>query len=101
MTMEAVVELVYFSGCPYVAQARTNLEAALRRARMTPAWTEWDLEDPSIPDRVARHASPTVLVEGRDVLGTEPNAEPGVLACRTGGAPTASQIENALSGIIR
>lgn len=97
MTGEANVELIFFSGCPHVGSARTNLEAALRRRRMTPQWTEWDLEDSSIPPRLSGHGSPTVLVDGRDVTGTEPQAERGVLACRTGGAPTTSQIEAALS----
>ena len=96
MTREPDVELVYFSGCPHVESARTNLQVALRRAGITPEWTEWDLEDPSTPRRVSGHGSPTVLVEGRDVTGRVPETEVGVLACRTDGAPTRSQIEAAL-----
>lgn len=98
MSDDRGVELVFFPDCPHTATARTNLEHALGRVGRAPTWREWDLAGPSVPDHALGHASPTVLVDGRDVTGRGPTASPGVLSCRTDGAPTVAQIMAALSG---
>lgn len=86
------IELAYFDGCPFADQARQNLVAALQRSRLAEEWTEWDLESRSIPDRIRGLGSPTVLVDGRDVTGAEPDPGASGLACRAVGAPTTEQI---------
>lgn len=83
------VELVYFTGCPNVAYARENLRAALTRAGLPCQWREWDLEDGSTPRALRRHPSPTVLVDGRDVMG---EGESSAMACRTGPVPSVASI---------
>lgn len=90
------IELAYFDGCPHADRARENLAAALGRVGLAPEWIEWDLESPSTPDRVRGLGSPTVLVDGCDVTGAEPDARVSALACRAGGAPTTDQIVRGL-----
>jgi len=43
------VHLLYFDGCPNVADARKNLQDALGRAGLKPHWTELDLKSTSCP----------------------------------------------------
>lgn len=88
------IELVYFSGCPHVDLARANVEAALSRLGRSRLWAEWDLGDPGTPTRVRGHASPTVLVGGRDVAGDAPASD--ALSCRAQGAPSVEQIARAI-----
>lgn len=83
------IELVYFSGCPNVEVARTNLRAALDRARIPTRWTEWDQLDARAPKRVQCYGSPTILVDGRDVTGVGPS---DAFACRATGAPSVEHI---------
>lgn len=65
----ATIELIYDEGCPNVAEARGNLLRALHVAGLEGQWTEWSPQDPESPARVRGFASPTVLVDGRDVAG--------------------------------
>ena len=88
------VELVYFDGCPNLPEAREELRAAMGRAGLPPIWTEWNLTDPAIPERVLGYASPTVLVDGADVAG---GCREVGLRCAVDGAPAAEAIRRALS----
>ena len=56
------IELVYFSGCPHVGEARAALRAALEAAGLPAAWREWDQTHPVTPARVLGYGSPTVLI---------------------------------------
>jgi hypothetical protein len=69
------VELVYDRDCPNVDAARAVLHCAFAAIGVAPAWVEWDRSDRDSPDYVHRYGSPTILVNGRDVVGAEPNAE--------------------------
>ncbi len=73
--MSVTIELVYDSGCPNVEDARTNLRRALRQMSLDVSWREWNRRDPELPEHARRRGSPTVLVDGRDVVreATEPN----------------------------
>ena len=84
------IDLVYFDGCPNAEQARENLRAALNAVGQPPAWNEWDLGSEATPDRYRRHGSPTVLVDGNDVIRDGDAAT--AMACRSGGAPSVSTI---------
>ena len=77
------VELVYFTGCPHAAAARANVEAAMRRVGQAPQWQEWNLEDPSVPTRVAGYPSPSVLVGGREIHGQSVTLRPPGLTCHS------------------
>ena len=67
------IELIYDPGCPNVHEARHNLRAALIALGLEATWHEWDSSAPHVPQYVTKFGSPTVLVEGRDVAGEEPN----------------------------
>lgn len=87
------IELVYFTGCPNVEDARSNIKEALSARGLPLEWDEWDQVEDNTPDRVKQYGSPTVLVDDRDVTGTEPA---GAMACCAGGAPKVDQILHAL-----
>jgi len=95
MKTTKAVELVYFEGCPNVEVARRGLRDALARAGAAPSWKEWDQLAEGTPGEYRSYPSPTVLVGGRDVQGTDRS---GGMACRAGGPPTIDQILAALEG---
>ena len=66
--MKARIELVYFQGCPHVDAARSAVRNALSAMGLPLEWTEWDREDDSTPPALRPYGSPTVLVNGRDVM---------------------------------
>lgn len=74
------VDLVYDPDCPNADQARTNLRRALEMAGLPARWREWVRTDIATPDDLRRFGSPTILVGGRDIAGSEPLDGTG--ACR-------------------
>ncbi len=89
------IELVYFTGCPHVKEARSALERALDAAGLPARWQEWDQAHPGTPAHLQGYGSPTVLVGGRDVTGVAlPNAGQ---ACRADGVPSSEVITAALA----
>jgi hypothetical protein len=92
--MARTVELVFFEGCPNVPAARANIRASLEGAGLRAEWTEWDLLAEEAPARVRGYASPTILVNGKDVTGAGP--QNAALACRTGPTPSRAAIQSAL-----
>ena len=62
------IELVYFAGCPNVPKARQRLAHALSLANLPAKWVEWNTGDARAPEYVKQFGSPTILVEGRDVV---------------------------------
>lgn len=93
-----IVELVYHAGCPQVATARVRLRQAMVVAGMPAHWIEWDVTASGTPERVKTFASPTVLVDGVDVMAGGPT---GGLACAVGGAPPVAVLEAALARGVR
>lgn len=69
----ATVELLYFPDCPNVPAARAQLRRALGEVGAAASWTEVDVMAPDAPARVRGFGSPTVLVDGRDVMGLPPS----------------------------
>ncbi|HZS57950.1 MAG TPA: hypothetical protein VFA43_01680 [Gemmatimonadaceae bacterium] len=88
------VELIFDATCPHVEAARAQLREALTRAGRPATWTEWDRAAANAPEYAQRYASPTVLVDGRDVAGGG-TLEPGGSGCRLG-TPSAQVILVAL-----
>jgi mercuric ion transport protein len=66
-----LIELIYQSGCPNVSRTRQNLLKALAASGVAAHWTEWDSTDPGAPAHVRQLASPTILVNGRDVAADQ------------------------------
>jgi len=90
------VRLLYFAGCPNVEQARANLRDALGRSGLAERWEETDLQGPDCPEGWKGFPSPTVLVDGADVVSGA-RTQAGTSSCRFGGAPGAERIAAALS----
>lgn len=97
------VEFIYDADCPNVALARRRLIRAFASLGIAPQWQEWDRGATGSPAHVRGFASPTLLVDGRDVApGT---ALAGSGACRVytdesgrlSGVPALENITAALS----
>lgn len=65
------VELVYDSDCPNVADARAQLLRAFVETQIAPRWQEWRADEARSPAHVRGYGSPTILVDGNDVVATE------------------------------
>lgn len=99
LTMMPQVELVYFTGCPHVERARAVLREAFQKAGRAESWREWDQLSAETPPRVLGYGSPTILVDGRDVLGAVPTN--GGRACRADGVPSPEVVAAALAATVR
>lgn len=96
------VELIYDTDCPNVERARKALLEGFGRAGLQPSWQEWDRQLPESPAYVRGYGSPTILVDGGDVVGAVPGT--GQSSCRLyrhgsgtfEGAPSVEQIGAAL-----
>lgn len=88
---EKDVVLLSFKGCPNAGQAKENLKAALIGTGLSAEWKEVDLESSDCPEAWRGFPSPTILVEGVDVLTGE-KEKFGKTACRSGGAPPVDRI---------
>ena len=96
MAEKQTVELICYQGCPNADVARANLRAALVAAGREVIWMQWDPLAYWTPEHLRRHGSPTVLVDGRDVMGG--GAGGAALAGRADGAPSVSAILEKLGG---
>ncbi len=96
------VELIFDSDCPNVEPARQQLREAFSVLGLTPQWTEWLRMDPTSPDYVRQYGSPTILIDGKDIAGSESQ---GAESCRIyqnpdgslRGVPSVEAITSALS----
>lgn len=102
MTGRAIA-LVYFVGCPNVERTRSNLRAALGALGLPATWREFTSDAPDLPASARGYGSPTILVDGRDILGAGPSDSPD--SCRLyppglgdHGAPSVRAIVAALHG---
>ena len=80
------IQLIHFQGCPNVDAARAAVRAALAEEKLDVSVEEIDVEDPAAPAWARGWGSPTILIDGQDVVGQEPSASS---ACRlyAGGTP--------------
>lgn len=62
------VELIYDADCPNVGPARAQLLQAFAQLSRPPRWREWRRDSADAPRRIRRYGSPTILVNGRDVV---------------------------------
>ena len=62
------VQLLWASHCPNVELARQRLRTAFRRLNLTSDWISWNIHAPNCPSELRRYGSPTILVDGRDIV---------------------------------
>jgi hypothetical protein len=90
------VELVYFTGCPNVPPMRELLRRCLGRLGLADEITEINTDTATAPQRYRQLGSPTVLVDGVDVLGN--HVVGGAESCRLQ-LPTEAQLMAALQNL--
>ena len=98
-----MVELVYDRDCPNVGRARAHLLAAFARAQMAPRWHEHPLHDASTPDHARGFGSPTILVDGCDVVDEVPgpNASCRIYRDDTGAVTGSPPLERIVDALLR
>jgi mercuric ion transport protein len=69
------IELVYDSNCPNIERARENLRLAIKQSGMKTGWQEWERSDPDIPGHLVNYGSPTILVNGKDIITNTPDSQ--------------------------
>ncbi len=74
------VELIYDADCPNVTRARSLLIKAFTRTGVSARWLEWERSAPDSPAYARSFGSPTILIDGKDVV--ESDAMTGSGACR-------------------
>lgn len=97
------VELIYDFDCPNVSTVREMLNRAFIELNLKPHWIEWNRSDTKSPNYVMKYASPTILINGKDVgiLNSEisGNAACHLYSDESGnlrGVPLISQIKAAI-----
>lgn len=94
------VELIYDTSCPNVEATRAALQRAFAKLGRSPRWIEWERSALDSPAYVRLYGSPTILVNGQDIVQGEPSGE----SCRVyagdlgslGGVPPLDKIVEAL-----
>lgn len=62
------IELIYDVDCPNIASARKILETAISHLCLETEWIEWDRASSKSPPYVLEYGSPTILVDGKDIV---------------------------------
>ncbi|MEW6144147.1 MAG: MerC domain-containing protein [Thermodesulfobacteriota bacterium] len=62
------IEFVYDSDCPNAERSRENIRLALRQIGIKTSWDEWERNDPDLPERLMDYGSPTILIDGVDII---------------------------------
>lgn len=91
-------DLLYFDGCPHVTAAKAHLREALDSLGLTDSWREWGLTNAETPDHLRGYPSPSILINGVDIEGGQPQVG---ATCAAGGAPPVESIVRALSEVRR
>ncbi len=66
------VELIYDQTCPNVPLMREQLLRVFADTGLPAQWQEWERGDPKAPAHVRLYGSPTLLVNGHDIVGADP-----------------------------
>lgn len=64
------IELIYFLECPNIEDMRQQLLKACAEVSIEAKWKEWDRNSNKSPDYVRKYASPTILINGKDIAET-------------------------------
>ena len=93
------VSFLAFNGCPLAPRARSNLRAAISvlEAELPVEFEEIDLLGDTTSEEVSRWGSPTILINGFDLMGL---GKGDACGCRIysseGGVPTTNEILSAI-----
>lgn len=72
------IQFLFFEKCPWARDTREALEAALAECGLS-EYESVDILDPQTPEKLRCYGSPTILVNGHDVMGA-PKLD--VIGCR-------------------
>lgn len=89
------VSFLSFDGCPLASRARSNVLAAIKAlgSQYAVEFEEIDLLSDSTPHDVKRWGSPTILINGQDVVGFDKGDACGCrIYASEGGVPTLDEI---------
>lgn len=91
------IQLLHFEGCPNVDAARAALRRALAAEQIEAAVEEIDVEASDAPEWARGWGSPTILIDGHDVMGQTRSS--GSSCCRlyTDGAPSIDVIRTRIA----
>jgi len=94
-----VIQFLYFDGCPLAPRARDNLNGAIAQVgeSVRVDLEEVDLLAPEVPADLKRWGSPTILINGKDMMDGEKGS---ACNCRIyagkDGLPSAEEIARAI-----
>tara|TARA_B100001248_G_C27381996_1_gene457484 strand:+ start:1135 stop:1833 length:699 start_codon:yes stop_codon:yes gene_type:complete len=91
------VEFIFDKDCPNVKSTRANLMKAFSNTKLNARWKEWDRNSDKAPDYAKKHGSPTILINGIDIMGVEPKS--GANCCRVyegAGVPSVELVSSKL-----
>ncbi len=92
------VEFIFDKDCPNVKETRANLLKAFSSVKLSAKWKEWDRNSGKSPEYARKHGSPTILINGKDIMGVEP--VDGANCCRVyegAGVPSVNLIASKLT----
>lgn len=92
------VEFLFFEGCPNHVGLRRSLDEAMEGSGGQIRYEAFDMESLNENDPRLRWGSPTILMDGRDLFGLAPAAEPSLM-CRVypDGIPSGEEITTLLN----
>ena len=76
------LQMLAFPSCPKAPELRDRLVSALNRLGIEREISDVNLEELDADDARLRYGAPTILLNGRDLMGAEPHRT-GALCCRT------------------
>lgn len=90
------IDLIYDIHCPNIQATREVLKKTLLQKGFTPYWKEWERNSEKTPESFRRWGSPTLLINGRDILGASPSIANSCRIYQSGGVPSEKEILNAI-----
>ena len=86
------IHLLHFEGCPNVDAARNALRQALAAEKVDVRIEEIDVEGEDAPEWALGWGSPTILVDGQDVMGHARSSTSSCCRLYADGAPSVDAI---------
>ena len=94
------IEILYVADCPHFAPALNLVEQALQAEGVSAEIETQEIADLTGAAAVRFTGSPTIRINGRDVVEREPSNEAAFVGCRlyseTGGIPSLESVRHAV-----